>query len=127
MIYKSSPQSRSNPQRIRVWESAWKQIIPWLTGRGSIRCTASNRLQFNYVKNELRLKDGNKQGTLMFYSSRPPLPSLTHPTKKYPPALNKSSSRIQQQCLESFTHPPTPTPPLPLPPLLLLLAFKSSN
>lgn len=50
-------------------ESAWKQIIPWLTDRSSIRCTASNRLEFNYVKNKLRLKDGNKQGALMFYSS----------------------------------------------------------
>lgn len=40
--------------------------------RGSIRCAASNGLEFNYVKNELRLKDGNKQGTLMFYSSHTP-------------------------------------------------------
>lgn len=60
------------PSKDQTLESAWKQIIPWLTGRGSIRCTASNGLEFNYVKNELRLKDGNKQGALMFYSSHTP-------------------------------------------------------
>jgi len=52
---------------------AWRQIIPRLTGSGSIRCTASNGSEFNYVKNELRLKDGNKQGAPMFYSSLTPL------------------------------------------------------
>lgn len=71
-IQKSSPLGEKRPSEDPSLESAWKQIIPWLTGRGSIRCTASNGLEFNYVKNELRLKDGNKQGALMFYSSHTP-------------------------------------------------------
>lgn len=57
---------------LQLFESAWKQITPRLTGRSSIRCAASNWLEFNYVKSELRLKGGNKQGALMFYSSGTP-------------------------------------------------------
>lgn len=87
--------SAEQPSEDQSLESAWKQIIPWLTGRGSIRCIASNWLEFNYVKNELRLKDGNKQGALMFYSSHTP---------KIPPALNNSSNQIQQPESEVLFH-----------------------
>ena len=59
-----SPLYGMQSSRIGVWE----QITPWLNSWGSIRCTASKRLEFNYVKNELRLKDGNKQGAFIYSS-----------------------------------------------------------
>lgn len=93
----SSPQRQ--PSENQTLESARKQIIAWLTGRGSIRCAASNGLEFNYVKNELRLKDGNKQGALMFYSSHTP---------KIPLALNNSSSQLEPRSLEPFFFFPAP-------------------
>lgn len=72
-LHVTSPPPQCEPSEgLQLFESAWKQITPRLTGRSSIRCAASNWLEFNYVKSELRLKGGNKQGALMFYSSRTP-------------------------------------------------------
>lgn len=82
---------REPSERLQLLESAWKQITPRLTGRSSIRCTASNGLKFNYVKSELRLKGGNKQGALMFYSSRTP-PNTSCIKQQWQPASTPTQS-----------------------------------
>lgn len=46
----------SDPALSENLKSAWKHLIPRQMSGGSFRCTASNWLEFNYMKNELQLK-----------------------------------------------------------------------
>lgn len=91
-------------------ESARKQITPRLTGRSSIRCSAWNGLESNYVKSELRLKGGNKQGALMFYSSRTPQNTSCIKQQRRPAETPMQSGASSSSPSSSSLPPPAPHP-----------------